>query len=175
MSYLLDLHRAHLQRRQRLSVRAPEAGPLVEKPRPRTILFDKKGKRIAVAMPPPLPPPELKYPPIPPLPSDAMNSISIGRIMFVVAQAYNTNIAGLKSHRRMANIVRPRQVAMYLAREMVGGSYPMIGRLFGGFDHTTVMHAVAKIPDQMQIDIQLAAKVQEITQKIHQHLAVMLK
>ena len=173
MSYLLDLHRAHLQRRQRLSVRAPEAGPLTLMPKPRTILFDKSGKRIVEFVPPPPPPPEPKYPP--PLPSDTMNSISIGRIMFVVAQAYNTNIAGLKSHRRMANIVRPRQVAMYLAREMVGGSYPMIGRLFGGFDHTTVMHAVAKIPDQMQIDIQLAAKVQEITQKIHQHLAVMLK
>ena len=170
MSYLQDLHRAHLQRSQRLSVRAPEAGPMTLKQKPRVLQFDKSGKRITEALPTPPPlAPEPKFPPLSPLPPEAANIITVGKVMFAVAEAFNLpNIAALKNRRRTTNVVRPRQVAMYLAREIVGGSFPMISRLFGGFDHTTTMHAVRIIPEKMQIDAALAAKVQEIRQKLIQ-------
>ncbi len=167
MSYLSDLHRAHKQRLIRLSSRLPEAGPLVSKPQPRTILFDKAGRRIVPVLPPPPAPRPPQYPSLPPLTAEVANSVTIGRVMFAVAEAYNLpNIAALKNHRRKADVVRPRQVAMYLAREMAGGSYPMIARLFGHFDHTTCMHAVKVVPEKMQIDPTLAAKVEEIKQKL---------
>lgn len=169
MTYLQDLHRAHLQRQQRLSDRAPEAGPLVIKPKPRVILLDEKGKRVVKAPPSPPVLSIQNYPPMPPLPPEMANTITVGKVMFAVMEAFNLpSIAALKNHRRIASVVRPRQVAMYLARDMAGGSFPMIARLVGGYDHTTVMYAVRIIPEKMQIDPALAAKVQQIKQKLVQ-------
>ena len=63
----------------------------------------------------------------------------------MVARQYNVSRSDLLSSRRTANVVRPRQVAMYLAKTLTLRSLPEIGRRFGGRDHTTVLHAVRKI------------------------------
>jgi chromosomal replication initiator protein len=71
--------------------------------------------------------------------------VRIEDIQRVVARQYNVSRADLLSSRRTANVVRPRQVAMYLAKLLTLRSLPEIGRRFGGRDHTTVLHAVRKI------------------------------
>ena len=71
--------------------------------------------------------------------------IKIEDIQRVVARQYNVSRSDLLSSRRTANVVRPRQVAMYLAKTLTLRSLPEIGRRFGGRDHTTVLHAVRKI------------------------------
>ena len=71
--------------------------------------------------------------------------VKIEDIQRVVARQYNVSRADLLSSRRTANVVRPRQVAMYLAKTLTLRSLPEIGRRFGGRDHTTVLHAVRKI------------------------------
>ncbi len=74
--------------------------------------------------------------------------ISVETIQKTVAEYYKIKVADMYSKRRPANIVLPRQVAMYLAKEMTEKSYVEIGELFGGRDHTTVLHAVGKINEQ---------------------------
>ncbi|MFN7834779.1 MAG: chromosomal replication initiator protein DnaA [Burkholderiaceae bacterium] len=73
--------------------------------------------------------------------------ISVETIQKTVAEYYKIKIADMYSKRRQAIIVLPRQVAMYLAKELTEKSYMEIGELFGGRDHTTVLHAVHKIND----------------------------
>ncbi|MCD6026294.1 MAG: chromosomal replication initiation protein DnaA [Solimicrobium sp.] len=71
--------------------------------------------------------------------------ISVENIQKTVADFFNIKVADMYSKRRPANIARPRQIAMYLAKELTQKSLPEIGELFGGRDHTTVLHAVRKI------------------------------
>ena len=71
--------------------------------------------------------------------------VKIEDIQRIVARQYNVSRSDLLSSRRTANVVRPRQVAMYLAKTLTLRSLPEIGRRFGGRDHTTVLHAVRKI------------------------------
>ncbi|TFW23390.1 chromosomal replication initiator protein DnaA [Massilia arenosa] len=71
--------------------------------------------------------------------------ISVENIQKTVADFYNIKVADMYSKRRPANIARPRQIAMYLSKELTQKSLPEIGELFGGRDHTTVLHAVRKI------------------------------
>ena len=71
--------------------------------------------------------------------------ISVENIQKTVADFYSIKVADMYSKRRPANIARPRQIAMYLAKELTQKSLPEIGELFGGRDHTTVLHAVRKI------------------------------
>jgi chromosomal replication initiator protein len=71
--------------------------------------------------------------------------ISVENIQKTVADFFNIKVADMYSKRRPANIARPRQIAMYLAKELTQKSLPEIGDLFGGRDHTTVLHAVRKI------------------------------
>ena len=78
--------------------------------------------------------------------------VSIGEIQRQVAQHFNIRVDEMHSKRRSKNIVHPRQIAMYLAKHMTSSSYPEIGQKFGGRDHTTVMHGVAKIEKAMQED-----------------------
>jgi chromosomal replication initiator protein len=73
--------------------------------------------------------------------------ISVENIQKSVADFYNIKVADMYSKRRPANIAMPRQIAMYLAKELTQKSFPEIGDLFGGRDHTTVLHAVKKISD----------------------------
>jgi chromosomal replication initiator protein len=85
--------------------------------------------------------------------------IRVEDILRVVSKHYNVTRADLLSSRRTANVVRPRQIAMYLAKVLTLRSLPEIGRRFGGRDHTTVLHAVRKIEGLVQGDKVLAEEV----------------
>jgi chromosomal replication initiator protein len=82
--------------------------------------------------------------------------VTIDEIQKKVAQHYNLRLADMHSARRARNVARPRQVAMYLAKQLTTRSLPEIGNKFGGRDHTTVMHAVKRIEELRQIDSTLA-------------------
>jgi chromosomal replication initiator protein len=73
--------------------------------------------------------------------------VSIEEIQKKVADHYNVNLSDMHSPRRARAVARPRQVAMYLAKQLTTRSLPEIGRKFGGRDHTTVIHAVRKIEE----------------------------
>ena len=86
--------------------------------------------------------------------------VKIEDIQRVVARQYNVSRADLLSSRRTANVVRPRQVAMYLAKTLTLCSLPEIGRRFEGRDHTTVLHAVRKIENLVSTDNALAEEIE---------------
>ena len=75
--------------------------------------------------------------------------ISVENIQKAVADFYNIKVADMYSKKRPANIAKPRQIAMYIAKELTQKSLPEIGELFGGRDHTTVMYAIKKVGDLM--------------------------
>ena len=77
-----------------------------------------------------------------------------------MSRHFNVSKADLLSSRRTRTIVRPRQIAMYLAKMLTPRSLPEIGRRFGGRDHTTVLHAVRKIEDLMRGDRLLAEEIE---------------
>ena len=76
--------------------------------------------------------------------------------------------ADLLSSRRTANVVRPRQIAMYLAKMLTPRSLPEIGRRFGGRDHTTVLHAVRKIEALVDGDKALAEEIELLKRLIQE-------
>lgn len=84
-------------------------------------------------------------------------------ILKVVASHYNVTRADILSQRRTANVVKPRQIAMYLAKMLTLRSLPEIGRRFGGRDHTTVLHAVRKIDGLRQVETELASELARLT------------
>ena len=86
--------------------------------------------------------------------------ISVENIQKSVADFYNIKVADMYSKRRPANIATPRQIAMYLAKELTQKSFPEIGDLFGGRDHTTVLHAVKKISE-------LRSRNSELNHQLH--------
>jgi chromosomal replication initiator protein len=86
--------------------------------------------------------------------------VKIEDIQRTVALQYNVSRADLLSSRRTANVVRPRQIAMYLAKTLTLRSLPEIGRRFGGRDHTTVLHAVRKIETLVGNDNALADEIE---------------
>lgn len=86
--------------------------------------------------------------------------ITIDEIQRKTAEHYNIRMSDMHSARRARNVARPRQVAMYLAKQLTARSLPEIGRKFGGRDHTTVMHAVRKIDELMAEDPQIAQDVE---------------
>jgi chromosomal replication initiator protein len=88
--------------------------------------------------------------------------VRIEDIQRVVARQYNVSRADLLSSRRTANVVRPRQVAMYLAKVLTLRSLPEIGRRFGGRDHTTVLHAVRKIETLAGNDSAVADEIETL-------------
>ena len=86
--------------------------------------------------------------------------LSIEEIQRKVAEHYNIRLSDMIGPKRLRNIARPRQVAMYLSKQLTPRSLPEIGRRFGGRDHTTIMHGVRKIEELMTIDSQLADDLQ---------------
>jgi chromosomal replication initiator protein len=92
--------------------------------------------------------------------------VKIEDIQRVVARQYNVSRADLLSSRRTANVVRPRQVAMYLAKTLTLRSLPEIGRRFGGRDHTTVLHAVRKIENLVGNDTTLAEEIEVLKRQL---------
>jgi chromosomal replication initiator protein len=92
--------------------------------------------------------------------------VKIEDIQRVVARQYNVSRADMLSSRRTANVVRPRQVAMYLAKTLTLRSLPEIGRRFGGRDHTTVLHAVRKIENLVGNDTILAEEIDGLKRQL---------
>ena len=86
--------------------------------------------------------------------------VTIEEIQKKVAEHYNIRLSDMSSPRRARNVARPRQVAMYLAKQLTTRSLPEIGRRFGGRDHTTVMHAVSRVAELMQQDSAFAEDVE---------------
>ncbi len=94
--------------------------------------------------------------------------VKIEDIQRVVARQYNVSRSDLLSSRRTANVVRPRQVAMYLAKTLTLRSLPEIGRRFGGRDHTTVLHAVRKIEGLVGSDTALADEIELLKRQLQE-------
>lgn len=94
--------------------------------------------------------------------------VSIKRIQDLVADRFNMSLDELCGDKRSQNIVYPRQVAMYLSRELTDSSLPKIGKEFGGRDHTTVIHATSKIARLIREDRSVYNLVQELTARVKQ-------
>jgi chromosomal replication initiator protein len=94
--------------------------------------------------------------------------VKIEDIQRIVARQYNVSRSDLLSSRRTANVVRPRQVAMYLAKTLTLRSLPEIGRRFGGRDHTTVLHAVRKIETLIGNDTGLADEIESLKRMLQE-------
>ena len=92
--------------------------------------------------------------------------ISVDNIQKAVADFYSIKVADMYSKKRPANIARPRQIAMFMAKELTQKSLPEIGELFGGRDHTTVLHAVRKIGEERSHDGQLNHEIHVIEQTL---------
>jgi len=93
---------------------------------------------------------------------EASRQISVDDIIKAVAEYYKITPQELKSKKRIKNIVLPRQVAMYLTRELTNLSLPEIGLAFGGKDHTTILHAYKKIKTDMEKDSQMKNNVRRL-------------
>jgi chromosomal replication initiator protein len=97
-----------------------------------------------------------------------LKRVRIEDIQRIVARQYNVSRSDLLSSRRTANVVRPRQIAMYLAKTLTLRSLPEIGRRFGGRDHTTVLHAVRKIEGLIGTDGALAAEIESLKSQLQE-------
>ncbi|WP_414839392.1 chromosomal replication initiator protein DnaA [Carnobacterium sp. TMP28] len=100
------------------------------------------------------------------LPSNKPTILSILDIQNVVAKYYQISLTDLKGKKRVKAIVLPRQIAMFLSRELTANSLPKIGAEFGGKDHTTVIHAYEKINRAITKDYQLRQDIEEIKNKL---------
>jgi chromosomal replication initiator protein len=101
-------------------------------------------------------------------PQGELAAVSIGRIQETVSDRFGVSLEELCGDKRSQNIVYPRQVAMYLSRELTDSSLPKIGKEFGGRDHTTVIHATTKIARLIKEDRSVYNLVQELTARIKQ-------
>ncbi len=88
--------------------------------------------------------------------------VSIDNIQRVVAEYYKIKVSDLHSKRRSRSVARPRQVAMYMAKELTNHSLPEIGDAFGGRDHTTVLHACRKIKELLDSDADIREDVKNL-------------
>jgi chromosomal replication initiator protein len=92
--------------------------------------------------------------------------ISVENIQKTAADYYKIKVADMYSKKRPASIARPRQIAMFLAKELTQKSLPEIGELFGGRDHTTVLHAVRKIAAERQTNTELNQQLHVLEQTL---------
>ena len=92
--------------------------------------------------------------------------ISVENIQKTVADFYKIKVADMYSKKRPASIAKPRQIAMYLAKELTQKSLPEIGELFGGRDHTTVLHAVRKVAGERGKDTELNQQLHVLEQTL---------
>ena len=96
----------------------------------------------------------------------AKNEISIATIQKQVADCYNITQGDILGKKRVKQIVMPRQIAMYLSRELTDSSLPKIGNEFGGKDHTTVLHAIDKIEAELKKDTDLQNDITKLKAKL---------
>ena len=92
--------------------------------------------------------------------------LTIEEIQRKVAEHYNIRLSDMIGPKRVRNIARPRQIAMYLAKQLTPRSLPEIGRRFGGRDHTTIMHGVRKIEELMATDSQMSDDLQMLRRQL---------
>lgn len=129
-----------------------------------------------------LPPPEIEVRPIfmllagmldliaaqtaEPVVEEPAGPISAQSIIRFISEHYDIPIADIKSPRRNPDLVRPRWIAMYLARKLTTLSMPQIGRCLGGRDHTTVLNAITKIDRMIKSDAALADEIEGLVRTI---------
>ena len=92
--------------------------------------------------------------------------VNIERIKKIITDDYNLRMEDMQSKKRTQNIAFPRQIAMYLSRELTDFSLPHIGNEFGGRDHTTVIHAHNKIKEKIENEDDFSSKIERLTDKI---------
>lgn len=98
--------------------------------------------------------------------NDAQKIVTIDLIQKVVADRYNLKPEEFKSKKRTRNIAYPRQIAMYLCRQLTDCSLPQIGKEFGGRDHTTIIHGNDKISTDIKDSIELQKTIEDLTKQI---------
>lgn len=101
--------------------------------------------------------------------SNSTQNISLDIIQKVIADNYQISISDLKSKKRDKKYVFPRQVAIYIARELTEISYSELGNEFGGKDHSTIMHAYDKIAESIKLDSSLEAKINIMMREIKEY------
>lgn len=101
--------------------------------------------------------------------SSADFNITCETIKKTVCKKFNIKIADIESSKRTRNLAFPRQIAMYLCREMIGTSLPKIGEAFGGKNHTTVLHAIEKISAEIKDNESTAAMIENLKDEINEH------
>lgn len=89
-------------------------------------------------------------------------------IIQAVEEAYNLRPGELKRHSSEHRIVRPRQVAWFLTRRLTGYSFPQIGKYFGGFHHSTVLHGIAQVEAACRTSTEVQAFVDELERKLRE-------
>jgi chromosomal replication initiator protein len=92
--------------------------------------------------------------------------ITVEMIQKLVAEHFRIKVSELKSDKRIKTLVIPRQIAIYICRELTKASYPEIGEKFGGKDHSTIIHSVKKIEKQMAGDSEFRATVEDIKKRL---------
>ena len=101
------------------------------------------------------------------VPSSKPRVITIKDIQTVIGEHYHIKLEDFSAKKRTKSIVFPRQIAMYLSRELTNYSLPKIGEEFGGRDHTTVIHAHEKISKLLDTDKELQQKLKKVTEQLH--------
>lgn len=101
--------------------------------------------------------------------SNSMENISLDIIQKVIAENYQISVSDLKSKKRDKKYVVPRQIAIYIARELTEIAYTELGNEFGGKDHSTIMTAYKKIAEQIKIDPTLESKIQLYIREIKEY------
>ena len=97
---------------------------------------------------------------------DKPKEITPELIIEVVAEHFGVSLEDITSKKRNSEFVQPRQVVMYLCRKLTDTSYVNIGKLLGKKDHTTIIHGVNKIEDELKSNEELNSKVETIKKKI---------
>ena len=97
---------------------------------------------------------------------DPAKFLTIDLIQKKVAKYYNVKISEMNSKTRARNLAHPRQIAMYLCRELIGCSYPEIGKKFGGKDHAPVIYAFKKIAQERESSPKLRKTLETLEQQI---------
>ncbi|MBO9596464.1 MAG: chromosomal replication initiator protein DnaA, partial [Cohnella sp.] len=100
------------------------------------------------------------------IPANRPKVITIQDIQLKVGEYYGLKLEDFKARKRTKAVAFPRQIAMYLSRELTDYSLPKIGEAFGGRDHTTVIHAHEKISQQLKVDQDLYKIINSLTEKI---------
>ena len=98
--------------------------------------------------------------------NSSLDKDGVRKIQRIIADYYNITVEDLKSKRRINSIAYPRQIAMYLSRELTDASFPKIGSEFGGRDHSTVVHACDKINSELKTNLQLQSVIEELTKEL---------